>query len=111
MAILSKKTYKLSKITFLINLIVHIIFFINIYSLNFRISIQFYILYIINIIYLLLPRINKLQEIPKIIKKDKMLEIESNNDKLEQYYNKKTGYYFLSNYPVFLFNLHLLLRF
>lgn len=90
MAILSKKTYKLSKITFLINLIVHIIFFINIYSLNFRISIQFYILYIINIIYLLLPRINKLQEIPKIIKKDKMLEIESNNDKLEEYYNKKT---------------------
>lgn len=90
MAIISKKTYKLSKIVFYINLIVHILFFINIYSLNFRIDIQFYILYILNIVYLLLPRINKLQEIPKILKKDKILDIADQNTKLEEYYKEKT---------------------
>lgn len=90
LAILSKKTYKLSKITFYINLIIHILFFINIYSLNFRIDIQYYILYIINIIYLLLPRMNKLQEIPKIIKKDNILEISEKNKKIEDYYKEPT---------------------
>lgn len=86
--LISKKSYKLSKIAFIINLITHIIFFRYIYSHNFRIDIQFYILYILNIIYLLLPRFNKIEEITKIVKKDSIEQIELKNKKLEDYYDK-----------------------
>lgn len=86
----SKKTYKLSKIVFIVNLITHILFFNYIYSHNFRIDIQFYILYILNIIYLLLPRLNKTEEITTLIKKNKIFETEIKNKKIEDYYNKKT---------------------
>lgn len=90
LAIKSKKTYKLSKIAFIINFIIHLTFFTNIYSLNFRIGIQYYILLLINLIYLYLPRINKLQEIPKIVKKDKVKSIEQKNKILEEYYSQPT---------------------
>ena len=86
--LISKKSYKLSKIAFIINLITHIVFFRYIYSHNFRIDIQFYILYILNIIYLLLPRFNKLEETTKIVKKDSIEQIELKNKKIEEYHNE-----------------------
>lgn len=86
--LISKKTYKISKIAFIINLITHIIFFKYIYSHNFRVDVQFYILYIINIIYLLLPRFNKLEETTKIVKKANIEQFELKNKKIEDYYNK-----------------------
>lgn len=90
LSIYSKKTFKLSKLSFYINLITHCLFFQYIYGLNFRVGFQFYILYIINIIFLLLPRINKLDKLTKIINKKEVEKIEDNNFQLENYYKEKT---------------------
>lgn len=89
LAIYSKKTFKLSKLTFYINLITHCVFFKYIYELNFRINLQYYILFIFNIIFLILPRFNKLEHITKIIDKKDKDRIEENNFRLEQYYKEK----------------------
>ena len=88
MTSISKRTFKISKFPFIINLITHIIFFKYLYSHNFRVDIQFYILYILNIIFLLLPRFNKLEQITKIVKKDKIEKLSNKSIKLEEYYNK-----------------------
>ena len=88
MTSISKRTFKISKFPFIINLITHIIFFKYLYSHNFRVDIQFYILYILNIIFLLLPRFNKLEQITKIVKKDKIEKLSNKSTKLEEYYNK-----------------------
>ena len=90
LSIYSKKTFKLSKLTFYINLITHCFFFQYIYELDFRIGLQFYILYIINIIFLLLPRYNKLDKINKIINKKDIDKIDDDNFELELYYKQKT---------------------
>lgn len=89
LSIYSKKTFILSKISFYINLITHCLFFHYIYELNFRVNTQFYILYILNIIFLLLPRYNKLDKINKIINKKDIDKIEDDNLKIEQYYKEK----------------------
>lgn len=88
MTSISKKTFKISKFPFIINLITHIVFFKYLYSHNFRVDIQFYILYFLNIIFLLLPRFNKLEQIKKIVKKDKVEKLSKKSTRLEEYYNK-----------------------
>lgn len=85
---LSKRTFKISKIAFIINFIANVYFFYHIYSLNFRVDIQFFILYILNIIYLLLPRFNAIEETTKIVKKDKIKSIEEKNNKTEELHQK-----------------------
>lgn len=85
---LSKRTFKISKISFIINFIANIYFFYHIYALNFRVGIQFFILYILNIIFLILPRFNAIEEITKIVKKDKLPSIEEHNKKVENLHNK-----------------------
>lgn len=89
LTILSKKYFKLSKILFIINNLISIVLYLYIYSLNLRVGPCFFILYFLNIIFLLLPRRNKLTETTEEIPPNQEEKMKKRNTNLQTLYNKK----------------------
>ena len=90
LSIISKKTFKLSKIPYILNIIISIIIYIYIYINNLRVGNCFYIIVFLNTLFIFLPGIYKLKEIDKEIEEKDRIKEEINNDKLQSLYKKKT---------------------
>ncbi len=88
-SILSKKYLKLSKLLFIINILTSFIVFIYIYINNFRIGNCFYIIVLLNCIYLLLPKISKIIETEITVNEKNQTKYEKKNNKLKELYTKK----------------------
>ena len=90
LTLLSKKTFKFSKVGYLLNIVTMLIFYINIYLNNLRVGNQFSLIFILNFVLLILPRFDKLISIDTMVTKEKEDRYLKNNEKLNKLYDKKT---------------------
>lgn len=89
LTIISKKTNIIAKIGYIINIILQIAFFITAFDNDLRIGMQFYVIFILNIILFLLPRFDKIISEENLVTKEKKEKIEKRNKSLEKLYLKK----------------------
>ncbi len=85
--ILSRKLYKLSKIGYLLNILTLIITYIIIYNENLRIGPCYYILFLINTLFLIAPHLSKLVEEDQENKNEE--KIQKTNKKKQELYEEK----------------------
>ena len=89
LTLLSKKTFKFSKVGYLLNIVTMLIFYINIYLNNLSVGNQFSLIFILNFVLLILPRFDKLISIDTMVTKEKEDRYLKNNEKLNKLYDKK----------------------
>lgn len=87
---LSKRLRTISKTGYLINIIISILLFFNIYSNNLRVGISYYLIIVINTILLLLPIKYQIVEEEIEIDKEKESIYQNKNNKVEELNNKPT---------------------
>lgn len=87
---LSKRLRTISKTGYLINIIISILLFFNLYSNNLRVGISFYLIIAINTILLLLPIKYHIVEEEIEISKEKESIYQNKNNKVEELNNKPT---------------------
>lgn len=87
--IFSRKTNLIAKIGYIINLLIMSIFFIGVQSNDLRVGFQFWLIYIINIVLFLIPRLDKVITQNTLVPKKDKNHIERKNEKLEKIYSKK----------------------
>ena len=87
---LSKRLRTISKTGYLINIIISILLFFNLYSNNLRVGISFYLIIAINTILLLLPIKYHIVEEEIEISKEKESIYQNKNNKVEEQNNKPT---------------------
>ena len=87
---LSKRLRTISKTRYLINIIISILLFFNIYSNNLRVGISYYLIIVINTILLLLPIKYQIVEEEIEIDKEKESIYQNKNNKVEELNNKPT---------------------
>lgn len=87
---LSKRLRTISKTGYLINIIISILLFFNLYSNNLRVGISYYLIVAINTILLLLPIKYHIVEEEIEISKEKESIYQNKNNKVEELNNKPT---------------------
>lgn len=87
---LSKRLRTISKTGYLINIIISILLFFNLYSNNLRVGISYYLIIAINTILLLLPIKYHIVEEEIEISKEKESIYQNKNNKVEELNNKPT---------------------
>lgn len=87
---LSKRLRTISKTGYLINIIISILLFFNLYSNNLRVGISYYLIIAINTILLLLPIKYHIVEEEIEISKEKETIYQNKNNKVEELNNKPT---------------------
>ena len=87
---ISKRLRTISKTGYLINIIISILLFFNIYSNNLRVGISYYLIIVINTILLLLPIKYQIVEEEIEIDKEKESIYQNKNNKVEELNNKPT---------------------
>lgn len=85
---LSKRLSSISKIGYIINIIISILLFFNLYSNNLRIGTSFYLIILINTILFLIPIKYKIVEEEILIEKKKESYYKKKNTKIEELNNK-----------------------
>lgn len=87
--ILSRRLFKLSKLLYIINIIISIIIYIFLYTNNLRVGLAYYLIVLLNTVFIFLPGIYKLQETEIKIKDKQRVKEEIKSDKLHTLYKTK----------------------
>ncbi len=89
LTIISKRTNIIAKIGYIINIILQIVFFTIAFNNDLRVGLQFYIIFILNIMLFLVPRFDKIIAEENLVTKERKEKIEKRNSKIEKIYLRK----------------------
>ncbi len=89
LAILSRKTFKLSKIPYFLNIIISIIIYIYLYTNNLRVGNCFYIIVLLNTLFIFLPGFYKLKETEIEIEEKNRIKEDIISTKLQTLHKEK----------------------
>lgn len=89
LTIISKRTNIVGKIGYIINIILQIVYFNIIFENDYRLGLQFYVIFGLNILLFLLPRFDKVKSEEVLVSKEEKTKIEKSNQRIEKLYSKK----------------------
>lgn len=89
LTILSKRFFKYTKILYIINILISIILYFYLYTNNLRIDISYYIIVLLNTIFIFLPGIYKLKETEIKIEEKNRVKEEIKSNKIQTIYKDK----------------------
>lgn len=90
LSILSKRFFKLSKLLYIFNIIISIILYFYLYKNNLRVDISYYIIILLNTIFIFLPGKYSLKETEITIDEKDRVKEEIKSGKLQDFYKQKT---------------------
>lgn len=89
LAILSRRFFKLSKLLYILNIIISISLYFYLYKNNLRVDISYYIILLLNTIFIFLPGLYSLKETEITINQKDRVKEEIKSSKLQDLYKEK----------------------